>query len=133
VTTGILENDRNDALVQIPFNRILSLFCTFMTLQDKHNIRCKNRQEKLIEDFLIFLFLQFAQINLIFSYNVHVLYIYNLLSFCFYFSSIISPKGASFKENRLMKTARDALGTTSIFRFSTYENVLNFLNQSKYV
>ena len=30
-----------------------------------------------------------------------------------------NPKGASFKENRLMTTARDALGTTSIFRFST--------------
>jgi hypothetical protein len=29
--------------------------------------------------------------------------------------------------------ARDALGTTSILRFSTYENVLNFLNQSKHV
>jgi hypothetical protein len=41
-----------------------------------------------------------------------------------------NPKGAPFKENRLMTTA---LGTTSIFRFSTYENVLNFLNQSKHV
>ena len=30
-----------------------------------------------------------------------------------------------------MTTARDVLGTTSIFRFSTYENVLNFLSQSK--
>jgi hypothetical protein len=42
-------------------------------------------------------------------------------------------KGASFKENRLMTTAHDALRTTSIFRFSTYENNLNFLNQSKHV
>jgi hypothetical protein len=29
--------------------------------------------------------------------------------------------------------AHDALGTTSIFRFSTYENNLNFLNQPKHV
>ena len=43
------------------------------------------------------------------------------------------PKGASFKENHLMTTARDALRTTSIFRFSTLENNLNFLNQSKHV
>jgi hypothetical protein len=43
-----------------------------------------------------------------------------------------NPKGASFKENRLMTTARDALRTTSIFRFSTNENNLNFLNQSKH-
>ena len=42
-----------------------------------------------------------------------------------------NPKGASFKENRLMTTAHDALRTTSIFRFSTYENNLNFLNQIK--
>jgi hypothetical protein len=32
-----------------------------------------------------------------------------------------------------MTTARDALGTTSIFRFSTYEYNLNLLNQSKHV
>ena len=44
-----------------------------------------------------------------------------------------NPKGASFKENRLITMARDALGKTSIFRFSTYENVLNSLNQSKHV
>ena len=32
-----------------------------------------------------------------------------------------------------MTTACDALGTLSIFRFSTYENVLNFLtNQNTY-
>jgi hypothetical protein len=43
-----------------------------------------------------------------------------------------NPKGASFKENRLMTTARNALRTTFIFRFSTYENNLNFLNQSKW-
>ena len=36
------------------------------------------------------------------------------------------PKSASFKENPLMTTACDALGTTSIFRFSTYGNNLNF-------
>ena len=41
--------------------------------------------------------------------------------------------GASFKENPLMTTAHDALETTSIFRFSTYENNLNFLNKSKQV
>jgi hypothetical protein len=40
-----------------------------------------------------------------------------------------NPKGASFKENRMMTMARDALRTTYIFRFSTYENNLNFLNQ----
>ena len=44
-----------------------------------------------------------------------------------------NPKGASFKENRLMTTARDALETTSISIFSTYENNFNFLNQSKHV
>jgi len=44
-----------------------------------------------------------------------------------------NTKGASFKENRPMKTPRDAFGTTSIFRFSTYENNLNFINQSKHV
>jgi hypothetical protein len=43
------------------------------------------------------------------------------------------PKGASFKENNLMTTARDALRTTSIFRFRTLTNNLNFLNQSKHV
>ena len=43
-----------------------------------------------------------------------------------------NPKGASFKENHLMTTARDALRTTSIFRFRTLENDLNFLNQSKH-
>jgi hypothetical protein len=32
-----------------------------------------------------------------------------------------------------MTTARDALTTTSIFRFRTLENNLNFLNQSKHV
>ena len=44
-----------------------------------------------------------------------------------------NAKGASFKENHLMTTARDALRMTSIFRFSTYENNLNFLNQSKHI
>jgi hypothetical protein len=43
-----------------------------------------------------------------------------------------NPKGASFKENHLMTTARDALRTTFIFRLRTLENNLNFLNQSKY-
>jgi hypothetical protein len=42
-------------------------------------------------------------------------------------------KGASFKENHVMTTARDALRTTSIFRFRTLENNLNFLSQSKHV
>ena len=32
-----------------------------------------------------------------------------------------------------MTMARDALGTTSIFRFSTYEYNLNLLNQSKHL
>jgi hypothetical protein len=40
-----------------------------------------------------------------------------------------NPKGASFKENHLMTMARDALRTTSIFRFRTLPNNLNFLNQ----
>jgi hypothetical protein len=44
-----------------------------------------------------------------------------------------NPKGVSFKENDLMTTARDALRTTSILRFSTYTNNLNFLYQSKHV
>jgi hypothetical protein len=44
-----------------------------------------------------------------------------------------NPKGASFKENHLMTTARDALRTTSIFKFSTLTNNHNFLNQSKHV
>jgi hypothetical protein len=35
-----------------------------------------------------------------------------------------NPKGASFKENRLMTTAHDALRTTSIFRFSTFKEYL---------
>jgi hypothetical protein len=37
-----------------------------------------------------------------------------------------NPKRASFKENHLMTTARDALRTTSIYRFSTY--VMNLLD-----
>ena len=41
-------------------------------------------------------------------------------------------KGVSFKEKHLMTTACDALRMTSIFRFSTYEDNLNFLNQSKH-
>jgi hypothetical protein len=32
-----------------------------------------------------------------------------------------------------MTTTRDALGTPANFKFSTYENNLNFLNQSKHV
>jgi hypothetical protein len=32
------------------------------------------------------------------------------------------PKGASFKENHLMTTTRDALRTTSIVRFRTLTN-----------
>jgi hypothetical protein len=47
-------------------------------------------------------------------------------------NNLNSPKGASFKENHLMTTARDTLRTTSIFRFRTLTN-LNFLNQSKHV
>jgi hypothetical protein len=44
-----------------------------------------------------------------------------------------NPKGASFKENRLMTTSCNTLGTTSIFRFSTYENNLNIdFYQEKY-
>jgi hypothetical protein len=38
-------------------------------------------------------------------------------------------KGASFKENHLMTKACDALRTTSILRFCTLTNNLNFLNQ----
>jgi hypothetical protein len=44
-----------------------------------------------------------------------------------------NPKRASFKENHPMTTARDALRTTSIYRFSTYENNLNFLNQTIHI
>ena len=44
-----------------------------------------------------------------------------------------NPKGASFKENHLTTTARDALRTTFIFRFRTLTNNLNFLNRSKHV
>ena len=40
-------------------------------------------------------------------------------------------KGASFKENNLMTTARDALRTMFILRFSTLTNNLNFLNPPK--
>jgi hypothetical protein len=40
-----------------------------------------------------------------------------------------NPKGASFKENHLMTTARVALRTTSIFRFRSLTNNLNFLTQ----
>jgi len=36
------------------------------------------------------------------------------------------------KENHLMTTARDALRTTSIFRFRSLTNNLKFLNQSKH-
>ena len=86
----ILENDRNDAVDYVLFNRIWSLFCTFITLQDKHNIHCKNRSKKLIEDFLSYSFLKLVQIKFIFSDNVHIWDIYNLLSFSFYFSSTIS-------------------------------------------
>ena len=44
-----------------------------------------------------------------------------------------NPKGASFKENHPMTTTPDALRTTCIFRFRTFTNNLNFLNQSKHV
>jgi hypothetical protein len=44
-----------------------------------------------------------------------------------------NPKGASFKENHLMTTTRDALRTTTICLFCTLTNNLNFLNQSKRV
>jgi hypothetical protein len=44
-----------------------------------------------------------------------------------------NPKGASFKENHPMTTARDALRTTLIFRFRSLTNNLNFLSQSKHV
>ena len=43
-----------------------------------------------------------------------------------------NPKGASFKENHLMTTARDAFRMTSIFRFRSLTNNLNCLNQSKH-
>ena len=42
-----------------------------------------------------------------------------------------NPKGASFKENNLMTTARDALRTMFIFRFSTLTHNLNLLNPPK--
>ena len=44
-----------------------------------------------------------------------------------------NPKGASFKENHPMTTARGALRTMFIFIFSTYTNNLNFLIQLKHV
>ena len=44
---------------------------------------------------------------------------------------INNPKGASFKENNLMTTARDALRTMFILRFSTLTNNLNLLNPPK--
>jgi hypothetical protein len=44
-----------------------------------------------------------------------------------------NPKGVSFKENHLLTTARDALRTTSVFRFCLMTNNLNILNQSKHV
>jgi hypothetical protein len=44
-----------------------------------------------------------------------------------------NPICASFKENPLLTTARDALRTTSIFRFRILTNNLNFLSQSKHV
>ena len=44
-----------------------------------------------------------------------------------------NTKGTSFNENHLMTTVRDALRTTSIFRFRTLTNNLNFLNQSKHI
>jgi len=44
-----------------------------------------------------------------------------------------NPKCASFKENHLMTTAHDALGTTSIFRFRSLTNNINFVSQSKHV
>jgi hypothetical protein len=47
--------------------------------------------------------------------------------------NLYNPKGASVKENHLMTTEPDALRTTSISRFRTLENNLNYLNQSKHV
>jgi hypothetical protein len=44
-----------------------------------------------------------------------------------------NPKGASFKENHPMTTARDALKMTFIFLFPTLENNLSFSSQSKHV
>ena len=44
-----------------------------------------------------------------------------------------NSKGASFKENHLMTTARDTLRTTSILRYRSLTNNLDFLKQSKHV
>jgi len=43
--------------------------------------------------------------------------------------NINNPKRASFKENHLMTTARDALRTRSIFRFSTFKEYFKLLNR----
>jgi hypothetical protein len=68
---------------------------------------------------------------------IQTFFCYDIKKYIYFFKirQIIgnNAKGASYKENRLMTTARDALGTTSIFRFSTYEYNLNLLNQSKHV
>jgi hypothetical protein len=63
-----------------------------------------------------------------FCYDIEK-YIYSIQSEI----NLNNPKGASFKENHLMTTARDALRTTSIFRSHSLTNNLNFLNQSKHV
>jgi hypothetical protein len=41
-----------------------------------------------------------------------------------------NPKCASFEENHLMTKTRDALRTTSIFKFRSLTNNLNFWHQS---
>ena len=42
----------------------------------------------------------------------------------------VTPNVTQLENNHLITKAHDALITTSIFRFSTYENDLNVLNQS---
>jgi hypothetical protein len=71
-----------------PFCLNLTSFPTFLTLQDKHNIRTlvvkykinlyslRNRPEKLVVGSLFCLFLKLVQINFIFTDNVRILYIY---------------------------------------------------------
>ena len=55
----------------------LTVVFDFLILQDKHNIRTLSLNIKLICTCKqVYLFLKLVQINFLFSYNVHILYIY---------------------------------------------------------
>ena len=81
-------------LVSVIFRQFGSYFFGLLILQDKHNIgtryivveyeinlhSLRNRLENLAKGLLFYLFVKLVLINLIFSDNVHILYIYESYS-----------------------------------------------------